>query len=382
MTDLTESVSALTVTAYGGAAVDGDHPTINYGSSSVNSDIVSTYSIEASVTSTLVASYEINTATSISSYLESSYDIRAAVASDIVANYSILEEVASDFVATYYVSLPDIHNSLDRGTVDLSNSSVTPNGSTPTIAVKNRWFADNSTGARLSFFHVTGVNGLTPVFDVDRSNMENSDASNKFLWSYTGDLGDWHEFGTTTKVSSPNVYRSQHGSAFTQDLVYVAMNYPWRVGYTLPWIESLESSGHIGYAPSGSGSYQFETRSATTNGSTSGVGDVVPAQPLYSFKIGSGGLAPDGLAKRSVVLMGGVHAAEDVGNYVLKGAVEFLVSPDAQAVMVRDWFDIFVYPLVASAGRAGGSTRSDFEDLYKSQDVNRGLGRVHQLWRQ
>ena len=56
---------------------------------------------------------------------------------------------------------------------------------------------------------------------------------------------------------------------------------------------------------------------------------------------------------------------------MLKGAVEFLVSADAQAVMVRDWFDIFVYPLVASAGRAGGATRTDFEDLAKSTDVNR-----------
>lgn len=265
-----------------------------------------------------------------------------------------------------------ILNTADRGTIDLANSSVTPNGTTPTISVKNRWFADNSSGARATFFHVTGVNGMTPVFEVDRSNMENNNATQKFLWSYTGALGSWQEFTTTTRVTSPNVYRSSNGSAFTQDTVYVSMQYPWRIGDTLTWIQSLESSGYVSYAPSGGTSYQFETRSATTNGSTAGAGDVIPAQPLYSFKISNGSsIAPDGEAKRKMVLVAGMHAAEDVGNYVLKGAAEFLASSDTQAVLTRAWFDIYVYPVVASAGRAGGATRNDFENLYKTEDVNR-----------
>lgn len=271
------------------------------------------------------------------------------------------------------VSAISIFNLADRGTVDLSLSSVTPNGSTPTITIRNRHAGDiNTSGARFTYFSVTGVSGMTPVFDVERANMENANASAKFKWSYTGAMGSWVDFDTTTKVSTPNVYRSSNAAAFSQDTVYVAMNFPWPISYTDGWLANLSESLYVSEPPSSLGSgFVFGTRSATTNGSTAGVGDVIPSQPMHSLMISSGGLAPDGTAKRKMVLFSGMHAAEDVGNYVLQGAVEFLISADTQAVLVRDWFDVFVYPMVATAGRAGGGQRIDFENLYKLRDINR-----------
>jgi hypothetical protein len=359
--NFTESVNNITVTAVG-SVTDVDHPTIRY---SAAATLSGNAAATASASGTLSGGAGADLAGSAASVATASGVLVGAAA--VLAGGAVAQAAAAAALSGV-----TIFNTQDRGTVDLVNSSVTPNGSTPTVFVRNRWFADNSGGARMSFFHVTGVNGLTPVFDVDRSNMENSSATNKFLWSYTGERDSWQEFTTTTRVTSPNVYRSSNSTAFNQDTVYVSMNYPWRISYTLPWIQSLESSGFIGYAPSGGTAYLFETRTATTNGSTAGVGDVIPAQPLYSFKISSGsGNAPDGQPKRKMVMTGGMHAAEDVGNYNLIGAVEFLVSADSQAVTVRDWFDIFVYPVVASAGRAGGATRNDFENSYKSEDVNR-----------
>jgi hypothetical protein len=268
------------------------------------------------------------------------------------------------------VSTAALFNPADRGTIDLSNSSITPNGSTPQINIKNRYIGDaNTTGARFTYGRLTGVNGMTPVIKVDRSNMEIS-ASAQFLWSTTGLKGSWTPFANFT--SDASFFTVSHNVAFTSDTIYFASNNPWPVGYTLPWIQSLEASGFVSPAPSGAGSYQFETRSATTNGATAGVGDVIAAQPLYSFKISSGaGNAPDGFPKRSLVLMAGTHAAEDVGNYALEGAVAFLTSADAQAVTVRNWFNVYVYPLTATAGRAGGGQRNDFENTLKTTDVNR-----------
>lgn len=343
------------------------------GTSAVSADDAASYNVIGSVAQDASTSYSVLSSSSVSSDSAANYLVRSVVSCDGATMYSVRGTTQSDG-ATNYQILPaiTIYNTADRGTADLANSSVTPNGSTPTIAVKNRWFADNSSGARNTLFHVTGVNGLRPVFDVDRSNMELTGYTGKFKWSYTGEIGTWNDFTTTTRESSPNVYRSQNSAAFTQDTVYVSMANPWRIGYTLPWIQSLESSGYVSYAPSGGSSYQFETRSATTNGSTAGTGDAIAAQPLYSFKISSGaGNAPDGNPKRKLVMMSGMHAAEDVGNYALKGAVEFLASSDPLAVSVRQWFDAYVYPVVASAGRAGGATRNDFENLYKTQDVNR-----------
>jgi len=298
------------------------------------------------------------------------YAIRGAVASDNPASYGVVGTVQQDATTVFQI-LPtiSIYDTADRGTLDLTGCSVVPNGTTPTINIKNQYsWEENASGARNCFFHVTGMTGMRPVFDVDRSNMELANYTGKFKWSYTGERGTWNDFTTTTRQTSPNVYRSQHADAFTQDLVYVSMANPWRVGYTLPWLQSLESSGLIGPAPSGSGSYQFETRSATTDHQ----GNPIAAQPLLSFKISNGNpLAPDGNPKRILVLMSGVHAAEDVGMYALKGAVEFLLSPDPMAVSVRDWFDAVGYPGVAQAGRAGGAQRGDFQTSYKSADVNR-----------
>lgn len=259
---------------------------------------------------------------------------------------------------------PTLHNSIDRGTIDLALSSVTPNGSTPAIVVANRYIGDsNTSGSRMVFFHVTGVNGLTPTFQCP--NTEGYYAG-KFIWSYTGELGDWQYFDTTTSFVSSNA------AAFTQDTVYVAMYWPWRIGDTLPWIQSLEPTGYIHEAPSSSGNtYLFETLTETDNSATTG-GDVIPAQPLYSFKVSNGDtLAPDGNAKRKIVAIAGSHASEDIGNYALKGMVDFLVSGDAKAALVRAWFDTYVYPVVASAGRAGGGQRNDFQIGYKTSDVNR-----------
>lgn len=262
-----------------------------------------------------------------------------------------------------------IFDTADRGTLDLVNCSITPNGSTPTISVRNMYaYEENAGGARNCFFHVTGVNGLRPVFDVDRSNMQLSGYTGKFKWSYTGERGSWNDFTTTTRETTPNVYRSQHADAFTQDTVYISMMNPWRVGYTLPWLQSLESSGFVTPAPSGGTSYQFETRSATVDY----LGNAIAAQPLFSAKISNGAAnAPDGNPKRKLVMMSGVHAPEDVGNYALKGAVEFLVSNDPLAVSARQWFDAYIYPIVASAGRAGGTQRGDFQAGSMTADVNR-----------
>lgn len=292
-----------------------------------------------------------------------SASLAGGAAAELAGNATAQASASAELVSVI------IHDTDDRGTLDLTGCSVAPNGTTPTINIKNQYsYEENASGARFCFFHVTGVTGLRPVFDVDRSNMQLTDYTGKFKWSYTGEIGTWNDFTTTTRETTPNVYRSQHADAFTQDTVYVALANPWRIGYTLPWIQSLESSGYVSYAPSGGSSYQFETRSATSDHQ----GVAIAAQPMFGFKLSNGAaLAPDGLPKRKLVLMSGMHAAEDVGNYAFKGAVEFLNSEDPAAVSVRDWFDCYGYPIGAPAGRAGGAQRGDFHAAQKSADVNR-----------
>lgn len=325
----------------------------------------------AALATDAVAQASAAAALTTSSGLSASAQDVASAAAALSTGIPLQGAAAAQASATAALGIPlAIEAPTDRGTLDLANCSITPNGLTPQINIKNRYIGDaNTTGARFTFGRLTGVNGMTPVIKVDRSNME-INASAKFLWSTTGLKGSWTPFANFT--SDASFFTVSHNVAFTSDTIYFASNNPWPVGYTLPWIQSLEASGFVSYAPSGGISYQFETRSATTNGATAGVGDTIAAQPLYSFKISSGaGNAPDGLPKRSIVLMAGTHAAEDAGNYALEGAVAFLTSADAQAVVVRNWFNIYVYPLTATAGRSGGGQRNDFENTLKTTDVNR-----------
>lgn len=328
-------------------------------------------STAAALATDAVAQASASAALTTGSGLSASAQAAAAAAAALSTGIPLQGAAAAQASATAALGIPlTIESPADRGTLDLTNCSITPNGLTPQINLKNRYIGDaNTTGARFTFGRLTGVNGMTPVIKVDRSNME-INASAKFLWSTTGLKGSWVPFANFT--SDASFFTVSHNTAFASDTIYFASNNPWPVGYTLPWIQSLEATGFVSYAPSGGTSYQFGTRTATTNGATAGVGDVIAAQPLYSFKISGGaGNAPDGLPKRSIVLLSGTHAAEDVGNYALEGAVAFLTSADAQAVTVRNWFNVYVYPLTATAGRAGGGQRNDFENTLKTTDVNR-----------
>lgn len=369
--DFSESVNGITVTAFNGAATDGDHPSITYSLGTTLTPTKGALVLSGKTPTVSQSGSQSVAPTKGALVLDGKVPTVGASGGAVTLTPTKGALVLSGKTPT--VSAVTIFNPVDRGTTNLALSSVTPNGTTPTITIRNRFAGDvNAGGARLCFFQVGGVNGLTPVFDVERVNMENNIATAKFKWSYTGAMGSWTDFDTTTQVTTPNVYRSSNAAAFTQDTVYVAMNFPWPIAYTAAWIATISGNAYVSEPPSSSGAgFVFHTRSATTNGATAGVGDVIPAQPLYSLKISSGGLAPDGAAKRKMVLMAGMHAAEDVGNYILQGAVEFLVSADAQAATVRSWFDVFVYPMVASAGRAGGGQRLDFENANKLKDVNR-----------
>ena len=256
----------------------------------------------------------------------------------------------------------------DRGTLDLVNCSVTPDGITPAITVQCYATGDAAqSDALVMYGEVAGVSGMTPAFRLSRTNFVNTafEAGYRFFYSY--DATTWQEFDN--RASDLSYYYFSNDTAFTGDTVYFCSTTPWSYADTLPWIESLESSGLISEPPSSSGSgYVFATRTSTTGQA----GETIPASSLYSFRVSSGaGAAPDGHAKRDVILIGGVHAGEDIGNHQLKGAVEFLVSADVQAGILRDWFNFTVYPLVATAGRRGGANREDYEATDPNQDVNR-----------
>lgn len=267
-----------------------------------------------------------------------------------------------------YTPNPLAISSPDRGTLDLANCSITPNGDTPTFAVK--CIAPNDSGiltALTMYGQVDGVRAKTPLFELSRTDFNPAAFKSGYKFFYSYDRITWNTFDNFSSTAS--TYFFSNNSAFSGDTVYFCSQKPWLYEDTLTWIESLESSGFITETPSSSGNgYVFNTRSSTIDDG----GDTIPVSDLYSFKVSSGsGNAPDGAPKRKVVLVSGIHAAEDIGNHQLKGALAFLVSADSKAATLRSWFDFYVYPLVATAGRRGGANREDYEAGLADVDVNR-----------
>jgi hypothetical protein len=73
--------------------------------------------------------------------------------------------------------------------------------------------------------------------------------------------------------------------------------------------------------------------------------------------------------KVKVGLVGGVHANETLGNFALEGLVNFLVSDDLAAAILRKYADFYVYPMANPDGRFAGYNRSTVE--HESLDPNR-----------
>ena len=280
------------------------------------------------------------------------------------------DAVASGSLDVTGIPSPAIFSPTEGGTLKLSSCSVAPNGLTPQITLANRWVGEaNTNGWRSMHGAVSGVLSMTPTFRLSKTQIDTSLVVTKNLvMSY--DQVTW--FSAANLSSDASYIYFSHSSAFTGNTVFFALQKPWLVTDTLPWIQSLEASGFISEPPSSLGNgYVAGTRSASLNE----LGEAIAACPLYSFKISAGaGAAPDGQPKRKAILIASVHASEDTGTYVLKGAVDFLLSADAKAVAVRSWFDFYVYPVISAAGRRGGAGRGDFQAGYITSDANRVWG--------
>eukprot|EP00826_Nyctotherus_ovalis_P065516 TRINITY_DN9634_c0_g2_i3.p1 TRINITY_DN9634_c0_g2~~TRINITY_DN9634_c0_g2_i3.p1 ORF type:complete len:402 (-),score=75.91 TRINITY_DN9634_c0_g2_i3:457-1662(-) len=77
--------------------------------------------------------------------------------------------------------------------------------------------------------------------------------------------------------------------------------------------------------------------------------------------------SPGGAGKRLVALTARVHAAETVGSFMMKGALEFLISNDPCANYLRENFIFLIVPMLNPDGVIMGHNRYDAD----GNDLNR-----------
>ena len=202
------------------------------------------------------------------------------------------------------------------------------------------------------YFTADGVNGQQVTFQIG-DNFDTGGASlngHKMVYSY--DQENWFFFENNIRDAGADTFTFSKTGAFNQNHVYVA--------YGLPYPESRVDSHTAGLisspwvSPTLSGDADLVI--GQSPGGVDDIGRVIAPQDMYGYKITD----PDGGAinKKRVVLLGGVHANETLGSFTLEGLVDFLVSDDAEAAILRKYAEFYVYPMANPDGRLAGYNRS------------------------
>ncbi|MDD4889520.1 MAG: M14-type cytosolic carboxypeptidase, partial [Phycisphaerae bacterium] len=253
----------------------------------------------------------------------------------------------------------------DSGSLNVAGSTVA--GTTVNLQPKrissmewtgNHWWVS---------FQATGVSGLTPQFNLDISDSFQSTASytyNGLRFVYSYDQVNWSFFNNGSTAGS--TYSFSNNAAFTQNSVWIAYGLPYTTAMAGAHTASIASSPYV--LPTASGSAALvvgQTLGTGGGGYTDNIGRIVPAQNLYGYHITDPAVTG---VKEKIVLIAGNHSGETTGNYVLQGAVDFLLGADPDAVALRKRADIYVYPMTDPEGRWAGYYRSDPQNPAKNHN--------------
>lgn len=85
------------------------------------------------------------------------------------------------------------------------------------------------------------------------------------------------------------------------------------------------------------------------------IGRQIPVTPFYAFEINDPNFTKP---KKNALLLGGVHAGEDLGDLALWEFVKWLLGTSNEAIKLRENYAVRVYPMVNAPGRYAGNWRT------------------------
>lgn len=250
-----------------------------------------------------------------------------------------------------------LNGDFDHGSLDEANSLVS--GLQVQLAGRDNF---NPGDWKWLYFSADNVNGLKPTFRIDDdfatggSNLEN----HEMVYSY--DQENWFFFDNNSRIASQDLYTFSNDSAFTQNQVFIAYGLPYSNSRVTSHTAQIASSPYVTPTASGNSSLVI----GQSPGGTDDLGRTISPQDIYAYKItDSAATSP----KKKIALLGGVHANETLGNYTLEGLVDFLLSDDIEAGLLRSYAEFYVYPMANPDGRFAGYNRSTVQN--ESLDPNR-----------
>ncbi|MCC7087305.1 MAG: succinylglutamate desuccinylase/aspartoacylase family protein [Pirellulales bacterium] len=235
----------------------------------------------------------------------------------------------------------------DSGSLDEAGSSVS--GNLVTLAGRDNY---NTGDWKWLYFSADGVAGQQVTFRIG-DNFDTGGSSlvgHKMVYSY--DQQNWFFFENNVRNAALDTFTFSKTGAFTEDRVFIAYGLPYPQSRAIAHTNSLISSPWVSPTLSGDPNLVI----GQSPGGIDDLGRTIAPQDMYGYKITD----PNGgaIAKKKVVLIGGVHANETLGNFTLEGLVDFLVSDEAEAAILRKYAEFYVYPMANPDGRLAGYNRS------------------------
>lgn len=266
--------------------------------------------------------------------------------------------VASTLVCLFCSAPASAVVTLDASFDHASLKSYTVSGaaSTPTVNLVGR---DNYFGSgqwRWMFFNAMGVQNVRPMFSVSDNFAGGASALTNHAMVYSYDGQSWNFFDNNAR--SGGQYRFSNNTNFSSSNVYVAYAPQYSYGMSVAHTQAVIASPWG--APTASGDANGVIGQSA--GGTDDLGRAVAPRNIYAYRITNPATDRPHRPKKKVVLSTGLHAGEVLGTHTYQGLIDFLISDDPRAVVLRGVAEFFCYPTLNPDGRFAGNNRATVQN--------------------
>jgi hypothetical protein len=238
----------------------------------------------------------------------------------------------------------------------LKSYSVSGAAATPTVNLVGR---DNYFGGgswRWMNFNAAGVQNVRPTFSISDNFAGGASALNNHAMVYSYDGTTWNFFDNNAR--SGGQYRFSNNTSFTSPNVFVAYAPSYSYGKTVAHTQAVLATPWA--APTSSGDANGVIGQSA--GGTDDLGRAVSPKDIYAYRITNPAINHPTRAKKKIVISTGLHAGETLGTHTYQGLVDFLVSDDPHAVVLRGVAEFYCYPTMNPDGRFAGNNRATVQD--------------------
>lgn len=245
----------------------------------------------------------------------------------------------------------------DSGSLDTANSSV--QGDTVLLSGRDNF---NTGSWKWLHFIAAGVAGRTPTFQINNKFDTDPSRLDNLQMVYREDGRAWRYFDHNQHDKEAGLFRFGNHKPFNTDRVTIAYGFPYPFSRVVAHTQQMKASPFVLSTPSSSEDLVL----GMSPGGVDDLGRTIQSNPMFGYQVTDPGVAG---AKKTVVLMSGVHPNETLANHVLEALLDWLIGDSSHAATLRQQARILVYPMANPDGRAAGYNRSTVQHI--DRDANR-----------